>query len=125
MSDETAETVTLVDMEPWQDPSDWGMVEERAARGLAWLREEGPRFGLDADRINPQRLNMVDPLNCALAHAAGSEYNRTIRQITGRDSYDDMARGWAIAHGFMSDDCESFVILTSVWRQLLAPVTVE
>jgi hypothetical protein len=120
---------------------------ERAALGLAWLREHGPEHGFDWTRIDADLLDVADNFNCALTQAStvpaySAPFSTALRRaVEGvcspwpADELDeeeyraattrwfDESDVWARAHGFLIDqdvDTLTYADLTQAWREALA-----
>lgn len=102
-----------------------------AARGLAWLKEEGPAYGLDYTRIDPATLDMGKEKLCALAQAGRCHYGEVVERIESHilTTSDMSVRDWVRWHGFNISSAlmlvpirqvdEACSRLTDAWLKLL------
>ena len=103
--------------------SDIVTAEQAAANGLRFLKEQGPRFGLDWKRISVHELDVSSIFACALAQSspgAYPNYNDTLYRVTdglGITNQRDVAV-WAGQHGFNSRYVGRHQ-LNAAWRKLL------
>lgn len=113
----------------------------RAERGYAWLRDEGPKYGFDIERLNPDQLDLADGTECALGqtHEVGQGYWEAAERLalagfpvaTIDDAWwtdeDCPTMLWERQHGFILNDGDAAVLqrsvlwdqLTSAWREVI------
>lgn len=67
------------------------IFKTRAAHGYAWLRDYGPRYGLDVRRLhlNPETLDVSDIERCPLALAAPDRFDYI-------DVFSALTNGWRV-----------------------------
>jgi hypothetical protein len=53
---------------------------QAAEKGLAWLRESGPLYGLDVDKIDVNTLYIKSQCNCVLGQL-GQEYSLVMSRL--------------------------------------------
>jgi hypothetical protein len=91
---------------------------ERAEKGLAWLRESGPIYGLDVDKVNIDRLDLSHHCDCVLGQLQGG-YAHVLEGIGFEYAWNFDANEWAEEHGFQHLEGVSYQDLTEAWKQLL------
>jgi hypothetical protein len=94
---------------------------DRAAKGFAWIAVEGPKYGLDVNRLDPETLDLGDPTACALAQAVGGTFSDAAIAIGLYDA-ERGNRPWLIEHGFYGTP-DGFVAeyrrLTEAWIAMI------
>jgi hypothetical protein len=108
-----------------------GEAVRRARRGLTWLKEQGPFYGFDYTRIDPDTVSVMDPTRCPLAQASfRGRYSAAISRIMSdpnryewinRYGFDD-PNEWITGCGFDVspwDSADTYARLGYAWRQVL------
>lgn len=52
----------------------YDVAVRRVERGYRWLLAEGPRYGLDVNRVDPKKIRMEKPDECVVAYATGNHH---------------------------------------------------
>jgi hypothetical protein len=79
-------------------------------KGLAWLKESGPIYGLDVDQVDIGRLNLKSTCDCVLGQL-GQSYCMVMETLItdGVIKPGEFARiDWAAEHGFDRGFPDSF-----------------
>lgn len=97
---------------------------ERAGRGLAWLKETGPRYGLDYRHINPFTVNVASNRFCPLGQVSGD--GATMKRLPPELWFGSGGGygnpDWLTDHGFdirAGDPEDMYFHLSEAWRVLL------
>lgn len=77
-------------------------ARERAQRGLTFLKEEGPKFGLDWRLIRTEEFDVLDAYRCALGQSVDDHFYNALERIHGRVS--STPPRWEFEHGFLTGD---------------------
>jgi hypothetical protein len=96
---------------------------ERAEKGLAWLKEAGPFYGLNINLVNLETLNLASDCECVLGQLALT-YSRALDRLeyAGVFAHGGFARqAWAREHGFDDQVTENvfYSDLDEAWDYLL------
>jgi hypothetical protein len=95
---------------------------ERAEKGLAWLRESGPIYGLNVDLVDLSYLQLSCSCNCVLGQL-DQDYTVVIARLADAGLFETRleADHWAKEHGFNDDWAEQvfYSDLNEAWKQLL------
>jgi hypothetical protein len=90
---------------------------QRAEKGLAWLKESGPIFGLDVEDIDLDMLQLNACERCVLGQLGG-DYSIVIRKILGSHITAYEQGQWAQEHGFLAGDLTNPATIAAGYRRL-------
>jgi hypothetical protein len=94
---------------------------QAAEKGLAWLRESGPVYGLNVNEVDIKKLDLSSTCRCVLGQLDFSYGTVVCRLVNhGQISVDSVARvQWLQEHGFERTHGTEYHELTEAWRILL------
>lgn len=92
---------------------------QAAEKGLAWLKESGPIYGLDVNEVDIEELSLRSCRRCVLGQL-GTDYKQVmtgliVRGVVSRAEVND----WVNDHGFESTADSEYYELDQAWRILL------
>jgi hypothetical protein len=94
---------------------------QAAEKGLAWLKESGPIYGLDVNQVDIERLDISAQCSCVLGQL-GQDYGTVMRKLIadgaiGSDLFERIE--WASEHGFDGGNGVKYHHLDEAWRLVL------
>jgi hypothetical protein len=118
------------------------VLVQRATRGYAFLRDEGPRLGFDVNLLDPDLLDLSDSCDCALGetYEMGSYWDAVERLAdegypvaTIDEAWDvelnqgshsltftwERQHGFAVGRGDNGNLVRGYAQLTDAWREVI------
>jgi len=92
---------------------------QAAEKGLAWLKESGPIYGLDVNEVDISELNLGSCRRCVLGQL-GTDYKQVIMRLMAHGAVSQAeVDNWVNDHGFDRTSEVEYHELDQAWRTLL------